>query len=87
MSGGPPRWPYVQHFGLVPSSDYMGFEYHVNPIRLMSLFKSVFIEYQASLKSCQRRPDPVLQWNIVCDGIRKTHIAARYFNRGRKCNK
>ena len=56
----------------------MVFEYNVNPIRFMSLFKAVFIGYQASLKSCQWRLDPALQWNIVCDGIRKTPIAARY---------
>ena len=63
-------------FGL-PSSDCMVFECHVNPIRFMSLFESVLIGYQASLKSCQWQLDPVLQRNIVCDGIRKTHSAAR----------
>ena len=86
MSAGPPRWPNVRHFALVPSSDCMGFEYHINPMRFMSSFKSVLIGYQASLKSCQWRPGPVLLWNIVCDGIRKTHIAARYFDRSRKSN-
>ena len=62
---------------LVPSSDCMILEIQVNPMRFMSLFESVLIGYQARLKSCQWRLDPVLQWNIICDGIRKAHIAAR----------
>ena len=63
---------------LLPSSDRMVFEHHVSPMRFVSLFGAVLIGYQARLKSCQWRLDPVLQWIIVCDGIRKTHVAARY---------
>ena len=39
----------------VPSSDCIISEYHLHPMRFISLFKSVSIRYQASLKSCQWR--------------------------------
>ena len=47
------RYHGERHIGQLPSSDGKVFDHHVDPMRFMSLLKSVLNGCQARLKSCQ----------------------------------